>query len=50
MASYLWEIETTLRTHGIQIPFPQRDVRLTVTGSEPAALAGAAQAVPSART
>jgi small-conductance mechanosensitive channel len=30
VASYLWEIESALRAHGIQIPFPQRDVRLTV--------------------
>jgi small-conductance mechanosensitive channel len=29
-AAYLWEIEGALRRHGIQIPFPQRDVRLTI--------------------
>lgn len=30
MATYLWEIEGALRRHGIEIPFPQRDVRLTI--------------------
>jgi small-conductance mechanosensitive channel len=30
MATYLWEIETALTQHGIQIPFPQRDIRLTL--------------------
>lgn len=27
-AQYLWEIETSLREHGIEIPFPQRDLHL----------------------
>ena len=27
-AQYLWEIETSLRDHGIEIPFPQRDLHL----------------------
>lgn len=28
-AWYTWEIETSLREHGIEIPYPVRDVRLT---------------------
>jgi small-conductance mechanosensitive channel len=27
-AAYMWEIETALRKHGIEIPIPQRDLRL----------------------
>jgi len=27
-AAYLWEIETSLKKHGIEIPFPQRDLHL----------------------
>lgn len=27
-AAYLWEIESSLREHGIEIPFPQRDLHL----------------------
>jgi potassium efflux system protein len=27
-AQYMWEIETSLRDHGIEIPFPQRDLHL----------------------
>lgn len=27
-AQYLWEIETSLGEHGIEIPFPQRDLHL----------------------
>ena len=27
-ARYNWEIETSLREHGIEIPFPQRDLHL----------------------
>ena len=27
-AAYLWEIETSLGAHGIEIPFPQRDLHL----------------------
>jgi small-conductance mechanosensitive channel len=27
-AQYMWEIETSLREHGIEIPFPQRDLQL----------------------
>jgi small-conductance mechanosensitive channel len=30
-ATYLWEIESALKRHGIQIPFPQRDVRVTLS-------------------
>jgi len=34
MATYLWEIESVLRAHGIEIPFPQRDVHLKLTAAE----------------
>ncbi len=27
-AAYMWELETSLREYGIEIPFPQRDLRL----------------------
>ena len=27
-AAYLWEIETSLKQHGIEIPFPQRDLNI----------------------
>lgn len=27
-AAYLWEIDTALKAHGIEIPFPQRDLNL----------------------
>ena len=27
-AAYLWELDTSLKEHGIEIPFPQRDLRL----------------------
>lgn len=27
-AAYLWEIETKLKVHGIEVPFPQRDLHL----------------------
>lgn len=27
-AAYLWELDTSLKTHGIEIPFPQRDLHL----------------------
>jgi small-conductance mechanosensitive channel len=27
-AAYMWEIDSALRRHNIQIPFPQRDVHL----------------------
>jgi len=27
-AAYLWEIETKLNEHGIEVPFPQRDLHL----------------------
>lgn len=37
MATYLWEIESTLSANGIQIPFPQRDVRVKI---EPGTLVG----------
>ncbi|MGR9116520.1 MAG: mechanosensitive ion channel domain-containing protein [Gammaproteobacteria bacterium] len=34
-ATYLWEIETSLREHGIEIPFPQRDLHVrTVFGRD----------------
>jgi len=33
-ATYLWEIETALARHGIPIPFPQRDVHLTVSRTD----------------
>lgn len=36
-ATYLWEVETALASNGIQIPFPQRDVRVKI---DPGALAG----------
>ncbi|MBS0216905.1 MAG: mechanosensitive ion channel [Proteobacteria bacterium] len=28
MAAYLWELDTALNAHGIEIPFPQRDLRI----------------------
>jgi small-conductance mechanosensitive channel len=28
VATYLWEIETSLNEHGIEIPFPQRDIHI----------------------
>jgi small-conductance mechanosensitive channel len=28
MAAYLWELDTALKAHGIEIPFPQRDLRI----------------------
>ncbi len=27
-AAYLWELDTSLREHGIEVPYPQRDLRL----------------------
>ena len=27
-AAYLWEIDTKLKQHGVEIPFPQRDLHL----------------------
>lgn len=27
-AAYMWEIETSLKQYGIEIPFPQRDLHL----------------------
>lgn len=40
-AMYLWEIESALAANGIQIPFPQRDVRLKIEPSDRAALEAA---------
>lgn len=37
-ATYLWEIESALRRHGIEIPFPQRDVHLRLSPGELATL------------
>jgi small-conductance mechanosensitive channel len=56
-AAYLWELDTALKAHGIEIPFPQRDLHLRsafgMTGAEAmAALRGeraAATAAPAAR-
>ena len=28
MAAYLWELDTSLKAHGIEIPFPQRDLNV----------------------
>ena len=28
IAAYLWELDTALKAHGIEIPFPQQDLRL----------------------
>ena len=28
MAAYLWELDTALKTHGIELPFPQRELRV----------------------
>jgi small-conductance mechanosensitive channel len=37
-AAYLWELDTALKAHGIEIPFPQRDLHLRsafgLTGAE----------------
>jgi small-conductance mechanosensitive channel len=41
LATYLWEIETALARAGIQIPFPQRDVRVTVSADDAERLAAA---------
>jgi small-conductance mechanosensitive channel len=27
-AAYLWELDTSLKTHGIEVPYPQRELRL----------------------
>ena len=27
-AAYLWELDTSMRTHGIEMPFPQRDLNI----------------------
>ncbi len=40
-ATYLWEIESALRRHGIEIPFPQRDVHLRLSPGDLAPLADA---------
>jgi len=41
IAAYLWELDTALKTHDIEIPFPQQDLRVrSLFGLEgPAALA-----------
>lgn len=56
-AAYLWELDTALKAHGIEIPFPQRDLHLRsafgLSGAEAiAALRGerpSAAAAPAAR-
>jgi small-conductance mechanosensitive channel len=56
-AAYLWELDTALKAHGIEIPFPQRDLHLRsafgLGGAEAiAALRGerpSATAAPAAR-
>jgi small-conductance mechanosensitive channel len=56
-AAYLWELDTALKAHGIEIPFPQRDLHLRsafgMSGAEAmAALRGehaTAAAAPAAR-
>jgi len=56
-AAYLWELDTALKAHGIEIPFPQRDLHLRsafgLAGAEAiAALRGerpTATAAPAAR-
>lgn len=49
-AAYLWELDTALKAHGIEIPFPQRDLHLRsafgLTGAE--AIAGLRGERPSA--
>lgn len=40
-ATYLWEIETALTRAGIQIPFPQRDVRVTMSTDDAERLSAA---------
>jgi small-conductance mechanosensitive channel len=52
MAAYLWELDTALKTHGIEMPFPQRDLRVrSLFGMEgPAALAALRGEVVAAET
>lgn len=50
-AAYLWELDTSLKAHGIEIPFPQRDLNLRsafgLTGADAiAALRGETVATP----
>lgn len=51
-AAYLWELDTSLREHGIEVPCPQRDVRLRsafgLEGERAAALLLPARAAPDA--
>jgi potassium-dependent mechanosensitive channel len=44
-ARYLWELETSLREHGIEIPFPQRDLHLRSGFDHAARIDGEAAAV-----
>lgn len=53
-AAYLWELETTLKKYGIEIPFPQRDLNIRslfgLEGEEALkALRGAEGVLPSTR-
>ncbi len=54
-AAYLWELDTALKAHGIEIPFPQRDLNLRsafgLSGAEAiAALRGEAPSTTAAAT
>ena len=54
-AAYLWELDTALKAHGIEIPFPQRDLNLRsafgLSGAEAiAALRGEAPSTTAATT
>ena len=44
-AAYLWELDTALKAHGIEIPFPQQDLRIrSLFGLEGAAALAALRA------
>jgi small-conductance mechanosensitive channel len=49
VATYLWEIETALASHGIAIPFPQRDVRVRLSSDDVATLVRSNDAASPAR-